>query len=81
MKGEGRIAREGYTLIYSGHTVTRREGVAILIKDCYIDDIWDLRPVSSRIIWIALKRNDRISIYFSVYAPTNGFERKFLCSN
>ena len=27
-----------------------------------------------RIIWIALKRNDRKSIYFSVYAPTNKYQ-------
>ena len=45
LKGEGRIARDGYTLIYSGHTATRREGVGILIKDCYLDDIWELRAV------------------------------------
>lgn len=77
LKGEGRIARDGYTLIYSGHAVTRREGVGILIKDCYLDDIWELKAVSPRIIWIALKRNDRMSIYLSVYAPTNNYQTDF----
>jgi len=73
LKGEGRISRDGYTLVYSGHSTMRREGVGIFLRDCFLNDIWEIKAVSSRLIWVALKRCDRICVYISIYAPTNKY--------
>ena len=73
LKGDGRIARDGYTLIFSGHSSIRKEGVGVLLEDCYLGDILEVKAVSSRIMWIVMKRFEKLSVYFSLYAPTNNY--------
>ena len=66
LKNSGKIMRDGYTLLFSGHSSMRQEGVGIILNNNLAKQIFEISVVSSRIIWIIIKNNAGLFAFFSI---------------